>query len=397
MTFDPNADISRGKVSRRGRTTGIAAGGVGLGAVAVFLIAQLFGVDLSGLVGGGSGGTQQIGTGDQAVSCETGAEANASVDCRMQGAAASLDTYWSDELPQLGGSYSSPQFVLFTEQTSTGCGGATSAVGPFYCPPDQTVYLDTSFYDELRSRFGATGGPLAQLYVPGSAMGGATPTKLDLPAEQGRSGLLTQAAFLAVQAHPDQTSPVLRGKWVLDNLLGSPPPPPPAVVPPFPDAEANGKVLSVRERLAEHRANAACASCHTRMDPLGLALENFNALGRWRDRERAGPIDASGTLITGEAFQDVRQLKRILVERHAADFYRCLTEKLMTYALGRSLEYYDMPTVRRIVADSAKDDYRFSSIVMNIVTSAPFMERQVPKDDGKKPVQTQASTTAKAN
>ncbi|MDN4597093.1 KPN_02809 family neutral zinc metallopeptidase [Leifsonia virtsii] len=166
MTFDPNADISRGKVSRRGRTTGIAAGGVGLGAVAVFLIAQLFGVDLSGLVGGGdAGGTQQIGTGDQAVSCETGAEANASIDCRMQGAAASLDTYWSDELPQLGGSYSSPQFVLFTDQTSTGCGGATSAVGPFYCPPDRTLYVDTGFYDELRSRFGSSGGPLAEMYV----------------------------------------------------------------------------------------------------------------------------------------------------------------------------------------------------------------------------------------
>ncbi|MEN0083486.1 MAG: neutral zinc metallopeptidase [Leifsonia sp.] len=166
MTFDPNADISRGKVSRRGRTTGIAAGGVGLGAVAVFLIAQLFGVDLSGLVGGGdAGGTQQIGTGDQAVSCQTGAEANASIDCRMQGAAASLDTYWSGELPQLGGSYSSPQFILFTDQANTGCGGATSAVGPFYCPPDRTLYVDTGFYDELRSRFGSSGGPLAEMYV----------------------------------------------------------------------------------------------------------------------------------------------------------------------------------------------------------------------------------------
>lgn len=166
MTFDPNADISGGKVRRRGRTTGIAAGGVGLGAVAIFLIAQLFGVDLSGLVGGGAdGGTQQIGTGDQAVSCQTGAEANAGIDCRMQGAAASLDAYWSDELPQLGGAYSSPEFILFTDQTSTGCGGATSAVGPFYCPADRTLYIDTGFYDELRSRFGASGGPLAEMYV----------------------------------------------------------------------------------------------------------------------------------------------------------------------------------------------------------------------------------------
>src|SRR4051794_25196078 len=132
MTFDPNADISGGRVRRRGRTAGIATGGVGLGAIAIFLVAQLLGVDLTGLVGGqdASGSSQQIGTGDQAVDCKTGAEANASVDCRMQGAAASLETYWSKELPQLGGNYSSPEFVLFTDQTGTACGSATSAVGP---------------------------------------------------------------------------------------------------------------------------------------------------------------------------------------------------------------------------------------------------------------------------
>jgi len=166
MTFDPNADISGGKVRRRGRTTGIAAGGVGLGAVAIFLISQLLGVDLSGLTGGDpGGGTQQVGTGDELVNCNTGADANASVDCRMKGAAASLEAYWSQEVPQLGASYSSPQFILFTDQTSTGCGGATSAVGPFYCPPDRTLYVDTGFYDELRSRFGSSGGPLAEMYV----------------------------------------------------------------------------------------------------------------------------------------------------------------------------------------------------------------------------------------
>ncbi|MGO4592508.1 neutral zinc metallopeptidase [Leifsonia sp. 2TAF2] len=167
MTFDPNADISGGRVRRRGRTAGIATGGVGLGAIAIFLVAQLLGVDLTGLVGGQDAGssTQQIGTGDQAVDCKTGAEANASVDCRMQGAAASLETYWSKELPQLGGNYSSPEFVLFTDQTGTACGSATSAVGPFYCPPDRTLYVDTGFFDELRSRFGASGGPLAEMYV----------------------------------------------------------------------------------------------------------------------------------------------------------------------------------------------------------------------------------------
>lgn len=166
MTFDPNADISGGKVRRRGRTAGIAAGGVGLGAVVILLVSQLFGVDLTGIVGGDAGGsTQQIGTGDQAVDCSTGAEANASVDCRMKGAAASLEAYWSSELPELGATYSSPEFILFEGQTGTGCGSATSAVGPFYCPPDRTLYVDTGFFDELRSRFGASGGPLAEMYV----------------------------------------------------------------------------------------------------------------------------------------------------------------------------------------------------------------------------------------
>ena len=168
MTFNPDSDISGGNTSRRGRTTGIAAGGVGVGAVVVFLIAQLLGVDLGGLTGGDSGTqsqTQQIGTGDTLQNCRTGADANAHIECRMKGAAASLEAYWSKEMPALGAQYTSPQFVLFTGQTSTGCGAASSATGPFYCPPDQTVYLDTAFYDELRTRFGASGGPLAELYV----------------------------------------------------------------------------------------------------------------------------------------------------------------------------------------------------------------------------------------
>ncbi len=165
MTFNLDSDISGGRVKRRGRTAGIAAGGVGLGAVALFLIAQLFGVDVSGLVGGDASGTQQIGTGSELQECTTGADANANVDCRMKGAAASLETYWSQEPPALGAQYSSPEFILFTGSTSTGCGAASSATGPFYCPPDQTIYVDTGFYDELRNRFGSSGGPLAEMYV----------------------------------------------------------------------------------------------------------------------------------------------------------------------------------------------------------------------------------------
>ncbi|QIZ99966.1 neutral zinc metallopeptidase [Leifsonia sp. PS1209] len=167
MTFNPNADISGGKTKRRGRTAGIAAGGVGLGAIAILLLSQLLGVDLTGFVDGGAsqGQTQQIGTGEELTDCTTGADANARIDCRMKGAAASIEAFWTTEMPALGGSYTSPQFVLFTGQTGTGCGAASSATGPFYCPTDQTVYVDTAFYDELRTRFGSSGGPLAEMYV----------------------------------------------------------------------------------------------------------------------------------------------------------------------------------------------------------------------------------------
>jgi predicted metalloprotease len=162
MTFNDDADIKGGRVSKRGRNTAIGAGvGGGLGLIAVVIIGQLLGVDLTGLVGGTSG----AGTGstdDTPLSqCTTGSQANTDIDCRMQAAATSLDSYWSGEVD----GYTQPQLVIFDQSTNTGCGGATTDVGPFYCPPDQTVYIDTAFYDELRSQFGATGGPLAQLYV----------------------------------------------------------------------------------------------------------------------------------------------------------------------------------------------------------------------------------------
>ncbi|MGR2752900.1 KPN_02809 family neutral zinc metallopeptidase [Agromyces arachidis] len=163
MTFNPNSDISGGKASRRGRTTGIAVGG-GLGAIALFFISQLLGVDLSGLAGGGSEGPAPS---DAALEqCQTGADANERIDCRMKGASASLEDYWQEAAPTIGVDYTSPQdFALFQDAVSTGCGQASSATGPFYCPPDQTIYIDTSFYDQLEQRFGAEGGPLAEMYV----------------------------------------------------------------------------------------------------------------------------------------------------------------------------------------------------------------------------------------
>lgn len=160
MTFNDNAKIDPSRVSRRGRTTGIALGGGGvLVFVGLFVISQLLGVDLTGLAGGG---TQPTSPDQVLTQCDTGAEANASIDCRMAAAADSLDTYWAD---QFESGYRSTQIVLFTGQTSTGCGAASSAVGPFYCPGDETIYLDTDFYDELSSRFGASSAPLAQMYV----------------------------------------------------------------------------------------------------------------------------------------------------------------------------------------------------------------------------------------
>jgi predicted metalloprotease len=159
MTFDDDASIKGGRVSKRGRNTGIAVGGGGLGLVAIVLISQLLGVDLTGLIDPNAGAPVAEST--DLEKCETGEDANENIDCRMQAAATSLDEFWQGQVQ----GYTPPQMVLFTQSTNTGCGGATSAVGPFYCPPDQTVYLDTTFYDDLRSRFGATGGPLAQLYV----------------------------------------------------------------------------------------------------------------------------------------------------------------------------------------------------------------------------------------
>jgi len=163
MTFNPNSDIGGGKTSRRGRTTGIAVGG-GLGVLALFLLSQFLGVDLTGLAGGGGGAPAAS---DSALEeCQTGQDANERVDCRMKGAAASLEAYWQQEAPAIGVDYASPQdFVLFSQGVSTGCGQASSSTGPFYCPPDQTLYVDTSFFDQLEQQFGANDSPLAEMYV----------------------------------------------------------------------------------------------------------------------------------------------------------------------------------------------------------------------------------------
>ncbi len=203
--------------------------------------------------------------------------------------------------------------------------------------------------------------------------------RVELPAGSPRGGVLTQATMLAVTSNPSRTSPVKRGLFVLENILGSPPPPPPPPnVPLLETAETGiqGRSPTVRELQERHRRESLCAACHARMDPLGLALENFNALGMWRDSEHEQPIDASGVLLTGEKFDGIRQLKKIIKEQHRLDFYRCLTEKLLTYALGRGLEYYDEYTVDQIVARMDREQGKFSALLMGIIESAPFQKQR---------------------
>jgi len=192
-----------------------------------------------------------------------------------------------------------------------------------------------------------------------------------------RKGLLGKGAILLVTSHAHRTSPVQRGKWILENVLGSPPPPPPDVVPPFEEDSGAAKPRSVRERMEQHRRNPACASCHRMIDPAGLALENFDAVGAWRTRDggtRGTPVDTSGQLVDGTRINGVVELRQALV-RDPRTFASTMTEKLMTYALGRGLTATDMPVVRSIVRDSQRDNFRFSSIVLGVVRSVPFQKR----------------------
>ncbi len=191
-----------------------------------------------------------------------------------------------------------------------------------------------------------------------------------------RRGLLGQGSILTLTSYGTRTSPVLRGKWILENLLSSPPPPPPPDVPSLDATTEDGKPRSMREAMEQHRANPVCASCHSQMDPLGFALENFDAIGRWRDRGGSNlPIDASGLLPNGTRFDGPAGLRAELVKA-PEQFMTTVTEKLMTYALGRGVEHFDAPTIRAIVRDAAREDYRFASVVVGIVNSTPFQMRK---------------------
>lgn len=241
------------------------------------------------------------------------------------------------------------------------------------------VQEDRSLLELLDCDYTFVNEKLAALYgIEG--VSGPELRRVTLPAGSPRGGVLTHASMLLVTSNPTRTSPVKRGLFVLENILGTPAPPPPANVPDLEESAKKfaGREPPLRELLAAHRESALCASCHSRMDPLGIALENFNALGMWRDQENKQPIDASGKLITGESFQDVRDLKKILKERHASEFYRCVTEKLLTYALGRGLEATDEHTLDLIVQRLQASDGKFSALMQGVIESAPFQKQRNP-------------------
>ncbi len=192
---------------------------------------------------------------------------------------------------------------------------------------------------------------------------------------QKRGGLLTQASILTVTSNPTRTSPVKRGKWVLEQILGTPPPPPPPDAPPFKEDQKALTAASLRQQMEQHRAKASCATCHSRMDPLGFGLENYDAVGAWRDKDGSFPIDASGTLPSGVSFRGPEQLKAVLKSR-SKEFARSLTVKMLTYALGRGLEDYDHCAVDKIVERLVASNHRFSALVQGIVASDPFLKRR---------------------
>lgn len=205
--------------------------------------------------------------------------------------------------------------------------------------------------------------------------------RVDLPAGSPRRGLLGHGSVLTLTSHAIRTSPVNRGKWILDNIMGTPPPDPPPNIPALDDRKTQAKVATLRDRMSAHRANPVCASCHNMIDPAGFALENFDAIGRWRVVDESyNPIDASGTLPDGTEFDGVTELTEALVRRPER-FVTTVTEKLLTYALGRGLEHYDMPALRRVVQDAAVRDYRFQDVVLGIATSYPFLHRRVEVAD----------------
>ncbi|MEP7355099.1 MAG: DUF1592 domain-containing protein, partial [Acidobacteriota bacterium] len=241
---------------------------------------------------------------------------------------------------------------------------------------DSVMREDRSVIDLLTANYSFLNDRLAKHYeIPN--IRGAQFRKVIFPAGSPRGGLLGQGSILTLTSYPTRTSPVVRGKYVLENLLAAPPPPPPPNIPALKTAgKTADEVLSMRDAMSLHRASPACASCHARMDPIGFAMENFDAVGRWRDKDLGTPIDVSAQLTDGTKFSGMTGLKQILVAKPER-FANTVAEKLMMYAIGRNVQYFDAPAIRAIVRSAQKDNYKFSTLVVGIVKSAPFQMRQV--------------------
>ncbi len=239
---------------------------------------------------------------------------------------------------------------------------------------DDIFRQDRSVLDLLSAKYTYLNERLAKHYgIPN--VYGARFRRVDLDENSHRGGLLRQGSILTVTSYADRTSPVNRGKWILGNLMGVAPPPPPNGVPKLPETHGVENAVSMRERMAQHRADPVCAGCHKLMDPAGFAMENYDAIGRWRTHETGHPIDASGGLPDGSAFTGVDGLQKALMSRPEA-FVGTMSEKLMTYSLGRGVTEADAPAVRKIVRDSREGGYHFSSLVLGIVNSTPFQMRR---------------------
>jgi Protein of unknown function (DUF1592)/Protein of unknown function (DUF1588)/Protein of unknown function (DUF1587)/Protein of unknown function (DUF1585)/Protein of unknown function (DUF1595) len=238
---------------------------------------------------------------------------------------------------------------------------------------DSIMREDRSVVDLLSADYTFVNERLARHYGMPNIYGSQF-RRVTVPSE-ARRGLLGQASILTITSYPNRTSPVQRGKWILTNLLGVPPSPPPPNVPPLEENSENGKVRSLRERMEQHRKDTVCAGCHKSMDPIGFALENFDAVGHWRANDEAGKIDPSGTLFNGASLDGAVGLRQELVKQKDI-FVGVMTEKMLTYALGRGLEHYDMPAVRKIGQNMRTNNYRFSSLVAGIVTSTPFQMKE---------------------
>ena len=239
---------------------------------------------------------------------------------------------------------------------------------------DSVMREDRSVLDLLRANYTFLNERLAKHYdIP--HIYGSRFRRVTFDGDRTRGGLLRHGSILLVTSYATRTSAVLRGKWIMDNVLGVPPPAPPPNVPELKDTGTGERAQSMRERMAAHRANPVCASCHRMMDPIGFALENYDAVGRWRDAEGGTPIDASGTLFDGSTFDGVTELQAALLRR-PEQFVGRVAEKLLTFATGRGVEYYDAAAIRTILREAEAQDYRFSSLVLGVVNSMPFQMRK---------------------